>query len=107
MRWGGGSDNPSVEELKKALAELATPDPEHPDTWLEDEEGWLVAVHESGRVILAGPDSRPVCQRDGVSPEDALQLWLLLQQGQRDEIMRCLSAQPTLQADQPLTRPSA
>src|SRR5689334_6395071 len=52
-RWGGGQDNPTLEELRAALAELSTPDEEHPDTWLDDEEGWVVIVNESGLVTFS------------------------------------------------------
>jgi hypothetical protein len=76
--------------MREALAELDTPDMEHPDTWLADEEGWTVSVHESGLVIFNHKFER-VCQRAEVSREDALRLWMLLQQGRRDEIKNSLS----------------
>lgn len=88
-RWGGGGKNPSIDELRSALAELTTPDPEHPDTWLEDDKGWVVIVDETGTVVLA--DARDeVCRRESVTPPEALQLWLLKEQ--YDEIRRRLSA---------------
>ena len=91
MRWGGGERNPTVQEMRAALAELETPDEEHPDTWLEDEDGWVVIVYESGLLIFSGPEGE-VCRRSGVSRDQALELWLLLQQGRRDEIRQRLSA---------------
>ena len=51
-RWGGGGENPNEAEMVAALAELATPDPEHPDCWLSDENGWVVAAHEGGRIVF-------------------------------------------------------
>lgn len=90
-RWGGGPDNPTVEEMRAALAELITPDKEHPNTWLSDGDGWMVDVYESGLVIF-GNEDEAICERRGVSRDEALELWLLLQQGKRDEIRQRLSA---------------
>jgi hypothetical protein len=89
-RWGGGSDNPDTEELRAALTELSASDPEHPDTWLSDEDGWTVVVYESGLVTLSD-NGTEICRRHGVSTDDALELWLLLQHGRRDEIKRRMS----------------
>ena len=89
-RWREGQDNPTVDELRAALAELDASDIEHPSTWLSDDDGWTIDVYESGLVIFShrGEDK---CERRGVSREDALELWLLLQQGKRDEIRQRLS----------------
>ena len=90
-RWGGGEWNPTVEEMRAALAELDTPDEEHPDAWLGDQDGWAVAIYESGLLIFSGPEGE-ISRRRGVSRDQALELWLLLQQGRRDEIRQKLSA---------------
>jgi hypothetical protein len=77
--------------MRAALTELDTPDEEHPDTWLEDDSGRVVIAYESGLVIFA--DSRTeICRRQGVTRDEALQLWLLLQRGRHDEIRQRLSA---------------
>ena len=55
-RWGGGPENPTVEEMRAALAELDTPDMEHPNTWLSDDEEWIVDVYEGGLVIFSHED---------------------------------------------------
>jgi len=90
-RWGGGQRNPTIDEMRAALTELDTPDEEHPDTWLEDDSGRVVIAYESGLVIFA--DSRTeICRRQGVTRDEALQLWLLLQRGRHDEIRQRLSA---------------
>lgn len=91
-RWGGGPENPSVDELRSALAELAVSDEEHPDTWLTDQNGWCVIVNESGLVMLTNDSGDCTFRRTGVSNEQALELWLLLQRGKVEEIQRCLSA---------------
>jgi hypothetical protein len=90
-RWGGGPENPTVEEMRAALAELDTPDMEHPSTWLVDDDEWIVDVYESGLVIFSHA-SEEICQRRGVSRDEALELWLLLQKGKHDEIRQRLSA---------------
>lgn len=90
-RWGGGPENPTIEEMRAALAELDTPDEEHPSTWLSDDDRWIVDVYESGLVIFLH-QTEEVCQRRGVSRDEALELWILLQQARRDEIRQRLSA---------------
>jgi hypothetical protein len=90
-RWGGGLKNPTTEEMRAALAELDTPDMEHPSAWLSDNDGWAVDVYQSGLVIFSHEDEE-ICKRRGVERDEALELWLLLQQGKRDEIKRRLSA---------------
>ena len=90
-RWGGGEENPTLEQLRAALAELDTPDQEHPSTWLSDDEGWTLDVYESGLVIFSHQSDR-ICERRQVSKSEALELWLLLQKGQYDEIRQRLSA---------------
>jgi hypothetical protein len=90
-RWGGGEENPTLEQLRGALAELNTPDLEHPSTWLSDDDGWTVEVYESGLVIFSHQFD-DICERRGVSRDEALELWLLLQQGRHDEIRQRLSA---------------
>jgi hypothetical protein len=76
--------------MRAALAELDTPDGEHPSTWLTDEDGWTVDVYESGLVIFSN-EFKEICQRKGVSRDEALELWILLQKGKRDEIRQRLS----------------
>ncbi len=90
-RWGSGQKNPTVEEMRAALVALDTPDMEHPSAWLSDEEDWTVDVYESGLVIFShgGED---ICERRGVTRDEALEFWLLLQQAKRDEIRQRLSA---------------
>jgi hypothetical protein len=90
-RHDGGQENPTVEELRAALAELSVPDEEHPSTWLTDDDCWTVDVYESGLVLFAHKHEN-ICERRGVSRDEALELWLFLQQGRHDEIRNRLSA---------------
>jgi hypothetical protein len=81
-RWGGGGKNPSEKELRAALAELSTPDEEHPDCWLSDENGWTIAGHQSGKVVLENPESdEGPWHMKKKSPDEVLELWRLLQSG--------------------------
>lgn len=86
-RWGGGGPNPAEVELRAALAELAKPDPEHPDCWLSDESGWTIAAHQSGKVVLENTESgKGPWHMKSQSPEAILSLWLLLQAGDIDAL---------------------
>jgi hypothetical protein len=55
-RRGGGGENPTEQDLIDALSELRQPDPAHPDCWLSNENGWTIAAHESGKVVLENPE---------------------------------------------------
>jgi hypothetical protein len=77
--------------MMAALAELDTPDPEHPNTWLSDDDGWTVDVYETGLVIFSH-QFEDICERKNVTREDALELWLLLQQAKHDDIKKILEA---------------
>ena len=79
-----------IDEMRVALAELDTPDVEHPNTWLSDDDGWTVDVYETGLVIFSH-QFEDICERRGVTRDEALELWLLLQQGRRDEIRQRLA----------------
>jgi hypothetical protein len=77
--------------MRAALAELDTPDEEHPSTWLSDDDGGTVDVYKTG-LVMFGHQHEDICERRGVTRDEALELWLLLQQGRRDEIRQRLSA---------------
>lgn len=81
-RWGGGGPDPTEDDLRSALAELAKPDVEHPDCWLSDETGWTIAAHQGGTVVLENPESEdgPWHMR-GQTQEQIMELWRLLQAG--------------------------
>jgi hypothetical protein len=91
FRWGHSQENPTIDEMRAALAELDTPDVEHVSTWLTDDDGWGVDVYESGLVMFTHK-FEDISERPGVTRDEALELWLLLQQGRRDEIRQKLSA---------------
>ena len=86
-RWGGGGENPSESDLLEALSELSRPDPEHPDCWLYDENGWTIAAFESGKVVLENDETdEGPWHMTGVDHELVLTLWRHLQKGQLSAI---------------------
>ena len=81
-RWGGGGKNPKDEDLRGALGELRETDPEHPDCWLSDENGWTIAAHESGAIVLENVESgEGPWHMKSQTAEAVLELWRLLQAG--------------------------
>lgn len=74
--------------MREILAELNTPDPEHPDTWLSHESGWALSVFETGLVVWenAEKEERGPRYRQNVSRDEALRMWLFLSRGEFDEI---------------------
>lgn len=89
-RWGGGHENPTVAELQDALRELDSTDPEHPSAWLTDYQAYTVIVYDTGLVQFLH-ECTDLAEKEHVLREHALELWLLLQQGRRDEILRRLT----------------
>jgi hypothetical protein len=86
-RWGESETDPSESKMRDLLAELDTPDPEHPDTWLTHENGWTLAVHETGLVVWENVDQDlPARHLLNVSRDKALELWQLLAQGALETI---------------------
>ena len=86
-RFGDTILKPTADDLAGALAELQLEDPEHPDCWLSDENEWTVSAYTSGWVILENLETQegPWHMR-GVSPEQVLGLWQLLDQGNLNEL---------------------
>jgi hypothetical protein len=81
-RWGGSEDEPDQERMRELLAELDTPDEEHPDTWLVYDGRWSLSVHETGLVVWEDEeDPRSPRHMVRVSREKALDLWIKLSQG--------------------------
>jgi len=88
-RWGGGGQDPTDNELRAALAELATPDAEHPDCWLSSEDGWTIAAHRDGKVVLENVESgEGPWHLLGQTTDAVLELWQLLQAGEINSIRK-------------------
>jgi hypothetical protein len=89
FRWGDSCDDPTDEQMRAALAELDTPDSEHPDCWLSDESEWSIAAFESGLVVLerfASDDE--TWHLKGQDRDQVLELWRLLRAGNLTEIRK-------------------
>jgi hypothetical protein len=99
-RWGALHEQATPEEMHAALQELGTRDPEHPDTWLEDEDGWSVSVSERNAAVFEnvetgeGPWHLP-----SVTREEALQLWAALAEGD----LTAVRARPWLEGYPPVS----
>jgi hypothetical protein len=86
-RWGKTIANPHENDLVNALEELKPPDPEHPDCWLADENGWTISAFQSGRVILENAETgEGPWHLRGIRQTDIMRLWSLLASGKLDEI---------------------
>jgi hypothetical protein len=86
-RWGDSVSNPIMSDLQSALAELEADDPEHPDCWLQNEHGWSLSAFGVGLIILENVETNegPWHMR-GVSREQVLELWGLLDTGNLKEL---------------------
>jgi hypothetical protein len=86
-RWGSSSDDPSEEEMREAVAELAISDPEHPDCWLSDQENWGISIGESAIAVLENAETlEGPWHLQLQSREEILPLWMLMQAGDWDSI---------------------
>lgn len=114
-RFGAGTTNPSLDDLKEALRELYIENrpslvegdyEEHPNTWLdygyENGNKWTVYtldIYRGGMVIFSKRDDQddldPEFEKHmtGVSQESALELWKTLASGNIEMLM----AEPWLQ----------
>ena len=66
---------------------MATPDQEHPDCWLSDEDGWALSAHQSGNVVLENAETgEGPWHMKKVNQDKIIELWQLLQAGGLDAI---------------------
>jgi hypothetical protein len=80
-RWGDSDDEPSVEQMREALAELDVEDVEHPDVALIHESGWCLGAYPSGLLIWEHLENGEPRHMRGVSRERVLELWQRLSLG--------------------------
>ena len=81
-RWGGADDNPSVQQMREALAELDVEDIEHPDVALIHENGWCLGAYPSGLLVWENLENSEPRHMRGVSRERVLKLWQRLSRGE-------------------------
>ncbi|WP_035603351.1 hypothetical protein [Haloferula sp. BvORR071] len=75
--------------MRAILAELDTPDQEHPSTWLSDDAEWTLSIYESGLVVWENGENEEGGEpryQEGLSREASLRLWQLLVAGNYAEI---------------------
>ena len=81
-RWGTQVEDPTEEDLRAALAELAAPDPEPPDAWLRDADEYTLAAFASGLVLFGNAETgEERALAAPAPPPEVLRRWRLLQQG--------------------------
>lgn len=86
-RWGGSDDEPSLDQMREALAELDVEDIEHPDVSLIHESDWCLGAYPSGLLIWENLSSDCEPQHmSGVSRERVLELWQCLARGEVDSV---------------------
>ena len=86
-RWGGGCEDPCENDMRAALAELDTPDDEHPSCWLTDENGWALSAYQSGLVIFESlAKGEGPWHLKNQTYDQVIELWRLLQLGEIEKI---------------------
>src|SRR5687768_12293784 len=87
-RWGDADDDPPVERMREALAELDVEDSEHPDVALIHESGWCLSAYPSGLVVWGHLGRQEDRHIRGISRERVLELWLKLSRGEIEAVER-------------------
>ena len=82
--------DPSTGEVLSILEELETPGTEYLNIQLHDDEGWKLDVYENGFVEFYNDDESKRMIRKNVSHEEVIQMWRLMQDGERDSIKKMM-----------------
>ena len=82
--------DPSTGEVLSILEELETPGTEYLNIQLHDDEGWKLDVYEHGFVEFYNGDESKRMVRKNVSHEEVIQMWRLMQGGERDRIKKMM-----------------
>ena len=84
--------DPSTGEVLSILEELETPGTEYLNIQLHDDDGWKLDVYENGFVeFYNGYEPKRLIKKN-VSHEEVIQMWRLLQDGERDRIKKMMRA---------------
>ncbi|MBL68763.1 MAG: hypothetical protein CMO66_03445 [Verrucomicrobiales bacterium] len=84
--------DPSTGEVLSILEELETPGTEYLNIQLHDDEGWKLDVYENGFVEFYNGEDAKRMIRKNVTHEEVIQMWRMLQDGQRDGIKKMMRA---------------
>ena len=84
--------DPSTGEVLSILEELETPGPEYLNIQLHDDDGWNLDVYENGFVEFYNGFEPKRLIKKNVSHEEVIQMWRLLQDGERDRIKKMMRA---------------
>jgi hypothetical protein len=82
--------DPSTGEVLSILEELETPGTEYLNIQLHDDEGWKLDVYENGFVEFYNGDESKRMIRKNVSHEEVIQMWRLMQDGERERIKKMM-----------------
>jgi hypothetical protein len=82
--------DPSTGEVLSILEELETPGTEYLNIQLHDDEGWKLDVYEHGFVEFYNGDESKRMIRKNVSHEEVIQMWRLMQDGERERIKKMM-----------------
>jgi hypothetical protein len=81
-------ENPTVGDMLSALESLHERGSTTLYASLRDEEGWCVEAYENGTVVFHNGDLKRQILLKHAKTEVVMNLWQLLQNGNRDEIKR-------------------
>ena len=81
-RWGSSQTDATVEQMRKALAELDVEDDEHPDVSLTHESEWSLSAFGGGLLIWENLEEGDPRHLKDVSRATVLELWLALSRGE-------------------------
>ncbi len=91
-RWGESFAEPTLDQLKSALADLDEPEDDAPDCWLSDDDGWTVSVFESGNIVLQNVETTEGPWHVlAASRATALEYWRLLSVGDVETLKKRIS----------------
>ena len=77
-RWRRSVDDPSEPQLRAAIAQLESDDPNYPDCCLSNEEGWAISALQGGTVILENIQTGLTADARGKVPDELYALFPVL-----------------------------
>jgi len=80
--------NPDTDTMRAIIASLQDDVPEHPDVWLTHDSGWTISLFPSGLAVLENEHTHNTSQIENITPDQALQMWLQLSQGNVQSLLK-------------------